>query len=243
MGAVKFGIVMLLAAGLAGADDADLRKEIEQLKAQVKALQADLEQIKATLKQQSAKTNPVFDISGDPVMGDANAKLTLIEFADFQCPYCQQYFKTIYQQVLDTYVKTGKMRYVFADFPGEQIHPFAMKAAEAAHCANEQGKFWEMHDQLFARQRDLGTTAVADGSKALGLNDVAFAACVTGGKYTPKIREAGQMASNLGLKGTPAFVFGMADPANTSKVKLVRALVGAQPYAQFQQIIDTLLAK
>jgi protein-disulfide isomerase len=243
MGAVKIGIVMLLAAGLASADDADLRKEMEQLKAQVKALQADLEQIKATLKEQSAKTNPVFDISGDPVMGDVNARLTLIEFADFQCPYCQQYFKTIYQQVLDTYVKTGKMRYVFADFPGEQIHPFAMKAAEAAHCANEQGKFWEMHDQLFTRQSELGTTAVADGSKALGLNDAAFSACVTGGKYAAKIREAGQTASSLGLKGTPAFVFGLADAANASKVKLVRALVGAQPYAQFQQIIDTLLAK
>ncbi len=243
-------MVVILLAGLAAGpliaqskDDADLRKEIEQLKAQVKALQSDLEQIKATLREQSARTNPVFDISGDPAMGDAAAKLTVIEFSDFECPYCLEYFKTSYRQVLDGYVKTGKLRYVFSDFPGEQIHPHALKAAEAARCASEQGKFWEMHDQLFTRQRDLGATGMTDGAKAAGLNEAAFGACLTSGKYTAKVQEEVKKTASLGLQGTPAFVFGVTDPADASKVKLLKALVGAQPYAQFQQTIDTLLAK
>jgi len=243
MGRLKFGMLMLLAAGLVRADDAELRKEIEQLKAQVKALQADLEQIKAALNEQKARTTPVYDISGDPAMGAANAKLTVIELSDFQCPYCLQYFKTIYPQVMDGYVKTGKIRYVFADFPGESTHPNALKAAEAGHCANEQGKFWEMHDQLFTRQRDLSTTGVADGAKAVGLNEAAFDACLAGGKYTAAIRESAQKIANIGLQGTPAFLFGTADPENPSKIKLAKALVGAQPYAQFQQVIDSLLTK
>ena len=224
-------------------DDGELRKEIDQLKAQVKALQSELDDIKATLNQQSARTNPTFDIGSDPVMGDAGAKLVVIEFSDFQCPYCNEYFKTSYRQVIDGYVKTKKVRYVFSDFPGETIHPRALKAAEAAHCANEQGKFWEMHDQLFTRQRDLATTGIEDGAKDIGLNITEFDSCLASGKYTAKIREAQKLTANLGMQGTPTFVFGMVDPANTSKVKLVRALVGAQPYAQFQQVIDGLLPK
>jgi protein-disulfide isomerase len=224
-------------------DDSDLRQEIDQLKAQLKTLQSELEEIKATLREQTARTNPTFDISGDPALGDPAAKLVLIEFSDFECPYCSEYFKTIYRQVLDGYVKTNKVRYVFGDFPGEKIHPHALKAAEAARCANEQGKFWEMHDQLFTRQRDLGATGIEDSAKGVGLNLTDFDSCLAAGRYTAKVKEAEQSTANLGLQGTPAFVFGIADPANPSKVKLLKALVGAQPYAQFQQVIDSLLSK
>jgi protein-disulfide isomerase len=199
--------------------------------------------LKAAQQQQNARNNPVFDISGDPSMGDPSAKVVLIEFSDFECPFCSEYFKTIYRQVIDGYVKTNKIRYVFGDFPGEKIHPHALKAAEAARCANEQGNFWQMHDQLFTRQRDIATTGIADSAKDAGLNLAVFDSCLAGGKYTAKIREAEQLTANLGLQGTPAFVFGIPDPANPSKVKLVRALVGAQPYAQFQQAIDSLLSK
>jgi protein-disulfide isomerase len=250
MASIRWGFVVLLVGGLMvvaseaqSNDEADLRKEVEQLKAQLKTVQGDLDRIKATLREQSARTNPVFDVSGDPAMGDASAKLVVIEFSDFECPYCLEYYKTIYHQVLESYVKTGKVRYVFGDFPGEKVHPHALKAAEAGRCANEQGKFWEMHDQLFARQRDLGTTGMSDGAKAAGLNVGDFETCLAGGRYTAAVREAALVTANLGLQGTPAFVFGTPDPLNASKVKLVKALVGAQPYAQFQQVIDSLLAK
>ena len=220
-----------------------LQKQIEELKTQLKSVQNDVDQIKATLREQSARANPVFDITGDPSKGEPGAKLVVVEFSDFECPFCLEYFKTIYSQVIEGYVKTGKVRYVFADFPGESIHPHALKAAEAGRCGNEQGKFWEMHDQLFMHQRDLATTGIQDAAHAAGLNQAQFESCLNSGKYTPKIRAAEEATAKMGVNGTPAFLIGTPDPADPSKIKLVRALVGAQPFAAFQQAIDSSLPK
>jgi protein-disulfide isomerase len=224
-------------------DDSDLRKEVDQLRTQMKSVQSELDQIRTVLREQSARSNPVFDIGGDPSMGDASAKLVLIDFSDFECPFCLDYFKTVYHQLIENYVNTGKVRYVFADFPGEKIHPHAFKAAEAARCSSEQGKFWGMHDQLFTRQRELGTTGIQDAARAAGLNEPQFESCLSAGKYTAAVRDAEDAAAKLGIQGTPAFGLGTPDPANPSKIKLLRALVGAQPYAVFQQAIDNLLPK
>lgn len=244
------GIACLVLAGVSQTvalaqtgESAALRQEIEQLRTQVKTLQTDVDAIKAQFSEQKARANPVFDISGDPGIGDKNAKLVIIEFSDFECPFCLEYFKTIYRQVIDSYVKTGKVRYVFSDYPGEKIHPHAFQAAQAGRCANEQGKFWEFHDQLFPRQRDLGSTGVVDASRAAGLNEAQFNACVASGKFADAIRRQEEAAAQLGMQGTPAFVFGTPDPSDPSKVKLGRALVGAQPLAAFQQSIESLLPK
>ncbi len=225
-------------------DDGGLQKQIDDLKAQLAALRSEMEQLKTTLRDQSARSRPVFDTSEYQSMGDQNAKLVLIEFSDFECPYCREYFKTSYRQLIDAYVKTNKIRYVYGDFPGEKIHPHALKAAEAARCAGEQNKFWEMHDQLFERQRELGSTALDDGAKEIGLNVPQFDTCVASGKYEAKVRASWQQIAGLGIQGTPAFAIGtIPDPANPAKVQLLRAIVGAQPYTQFQQTIDGLLPK
>jgi protein-disulfide isomerase len=223
--------------------EADLRKEIELLKTQMKAMQSDLDQIKAALRDQNARANPVFDITAAPSKGDPNAKVVMIEFSDFECPFCREYTKTIYNQILETYVTPGKVRYVFVDFPGEKIHPHALKAAEAARCANEQGKFWEMHDQLFARQKDLGSSGIGDAAQAAGLKKAEFDACFASGKYSEPVVQVEQANAKLGMTGTPTFVFATPDPSNPSKVKMVRALVGGQPYSAFQQILDSLVTK
>ncbi len=250
MTSFKRSIAVLVVLGLTAGrvlpqsqTDADLRKEIEELKAQMKSMQSDLDQIKAALREQSARANPVFDISGAPSKGDPNAKLVMIEFSDFECPFCREYFKTIYNQILDGYVKTGKIRYVFIDFPGEKIHPHALKAAEAARCANEQGKFWEMHDQLFSRQKDLGSTGIADAAQAAGLKQSDFDSCLASGRYNAAVQNVEQANLKAGMKGTPTFVFGAPDPANPSKVKMARALVGGQPYTAFQQVLDALVSQ
>ena len=249
-GILAFSVLSLLtgavgqrAAVAQSTESSDLRKEVEQLKTQLKSLQSELDEIKTTLKEQSARTNPVIDIAGDPAMGDAGAKLVLLEFSDFECPFCLEYFKTTYRQVIENYVNTGKVRYVFADFPGEKIHPHAFRAAEAGRCANEQGKFWEMHDQLFSRQRDFGTTGFEDAAHTVGLNEPQFSACLSSGKYSAAVRQAEETTSRLGVQGTPVFVVGIPDPANPLKIKLGRALVGAQTFAAFQQAIESLLPK
>ena len=244
----RIGNLAALLAGLAApalwaqsTGIADLQKEVSQLKTQLQAMRSDLDQIRSLLREQNSRATPTFDITGYPTLGNPEAKLVLIELSDFECPYCSEYVKTSYRQIIDAYVETGKLFYVFADFPGEKIHPNAVKAAIAGRCAAEQGKFWDLHDQLFAHQRDLGTTGIADAAKMAGLRQPELDACLSADRYSAKIRESEAATVKLGLQGTPAFVFGSFEPASDSKVKLVHALVGNQPYSAFQKTIDGLL--
>lgn len=223
--------------------DTELRKEVDGLKAEVKSLRADLEQIKQTLRDLTEPRAPVFDITGAPAMGDEKAKLVLIEFSDYQCPYCMDYFTNTYQRLLANYVKTGKVKYVARDFPGESIHPNALQAAEAARCATEQGKFWLMHDSLFRNQKELGSTGIAKSAADAGLDINKFNSCYASNKYLDPVRKDEDETVKLGVKGTPAFFLGTPDPANPSKIKLAKALIGSQPWSAFQQTIDGLLAK
>lgn len=132
------------------------------------------------------------------------------------------------------------MKYVFVDFPLESIHKFAFKAAEAARCAGEQGKFWEMHDRLFANQKDL--EPAKPHAEAIGLDVPKFEGCLSAGKYAEAIRKDAAEGQKAGVTGTPLFFLAYTDPAS-SKVKTVARLSGAQPYAAFKTQIDQLLAE
>ena len=131
------------------------------------------------------------------------------------------------------------MKYVFVDFPLESIHKFAFKASEAAHCAGEQGKFWEMHDRLFANQKTLEPWT--PHAQAIGLEVPKFEACMTSGKYADEIRRNLAEGAKAGVTGTPAFLLAYTEPGS-SKVKTQARLVGAQSYAAFKAEIDKLLA-
>jgi protein-disulfide isomerase len=149
----------------------DLRKEIQALTQSVKEMQKDLQEIKALLQSRAPAAPPqnvVLDLSGKPSQGEATAKLTLIEFSDFQCPFCGRHDRDTAPQIDKEYVTTGKLRHVFLDFPLESIHKVAFKAAEAANCAGEQGKYWEMHHRLFENQNKL--EALTHHAEAIGLD-------------------------------------------------------------------------
>lgn len=126
------------------------------------------------------------------------------------------------------------------DLPLEAIHPFAMKAAEATHCAGEQGKYWEMHDRLFANQRELARPDLSKHAQALGLDVRAFDQCVDSGKEAARVRKDVAEAEQLQANGTPTFFIGLTD-AKSSQIKGTR-IVGAQPYQAFKQAIDRLLS-
>lgn len=126
------------------------------------------------------------------------------------------------------------------DLPLEAIHPFAMKAAEATHCAGEQGKYWEMHDRLFANQRELARPDLSKHAQALGLDVGAFDHCVDSGKEAARVRKDVAEAEQLQANGTPTFFIGLTD-AKSSQIKGTR-IVGAQPYQAFKQAIDRLLS-
>jgi protein-disulfide isomerase len=163
------------------------------------------------------------EATDDPSRGPANAPVTIVEFSDFQCPFCARVNPTL-QQVKDTYGDT--IRVVFRDFPLLQIHPQAAKAAEAATCANEQGKFWEMHDRLFANQQKLQVADLKQHAADLGLNAEAFNQCLDSGKHEAEWRKDLEDGAKYGLSGTPAFFING------------RLISGAQPLEAFTEIIN-----
>lgn len=160
--------------------------------------------------------------------GPANAEVTLIEVSDFQCPYCQRHVATM-DQIMKDYA--GKVRRIWINFPLTSIHPYAQKAAEAAECAGEQGKFWEMHDKIFTNQSAITVDDLKGYAKDLGLDTSKFSSCLDDGKSALKIQQQMAAVQAAGITGTPGtFVNG----------ELVK---GAYPFDTFKQIIDAELAK
>jgi len=160
--------------------------------------------------------------------GPKEAPVAMVEFSDFQCPFCKSVLSTI-KQVMDSY--PGKIRWVFRDFPIVSLHPTAPKAHEAARCAGEQGKFWEYHDQLFERSPRHSPQELKQYAQELKLDGSAFAQCLDSGKYQAEVNSDGQEGTRFGVTGTPTFFING------------RLLVGAQPFAEFQRLVDSELAK
>jgi protein-disulfide isomerase len=231
-----------------------LSKDVEALKAGQAAMQKELEEIKGLLQAGQAaapapagrppgaeKSTAVLSLAGGHVKGEATAKVTLLEFTDYQCPFCGRYFRQTLPQLDKEYVQTGKVKYVVRDMPLEQIHPLALKAAEAANCAGEQGKFWPMHDRLFENQTALTRKDLQAHAEAVGLDAKAFAKCVDSAQETVKVRTDTIDATRAGARGTPTFYVGLTEP-NQLELKAAWVIRGAQPYEVFKQAIDSLLA-
>lgn len=164
----------------------------------------------------------------DPVLGPADAAITIIEFSDYECPYCQRWHAEVFERLMDTYA--DQVRLVYRDFPLTSIHPNAFAAAEAANCANEQGGFWDFHDRLFSMEQGLSSQAYQLYARQLGLDEEAFKECLDSGRYKEEVQSDFDYAAELGVRSTPTFFINGI------------AVVGAQPYEVFQQIIDKELA-
>lgn len=180
--------------------------------------------------------------TGDsPVLGSSNAPVTMIEFSDFQCPFCSQYFTQTLPAVEKNYIDSGKVKLVFKNMPLENLHPNAKAAAMAAECANEQGKFWDYHNKLFANQNSWANLSSVNATSTfkqyalqIGLDTTNFNSCVDSGKYSDKVNKDSQDGASYGATGTPTFFIGNDKKGYTK-------LVGAQPYATFQQTLDSEL--
>ena len=144
-------------------------------------------------------------------------------------------------QIETEYIKTGKIKYVFGDFPLEAIHPYSFKAAAAANCAGDEGKYWEMHDRLFANQTALTPEDLLKYGEAIGLDKPILQQCLESGKYDALIRKMKAQGEKAGVRGTPTLVIGVMEPDLTS-VKVLRVVVGIQPFAAFKEAIDAALA-
>ena len=199
--------------------------------------------LRPAVAQTSDVTNEVsINLDGAPSLGEKSAKVTIVEFSDYQCPLSSRYFNLTMREVVEDYVSTGKVRYVFRDFPIESIHPLALKAAEGARCAGEQGRYWELHDRLLRNQTAIGPEFLPLHAQMLKLDIPRFQECLGSGKYAEAIHESIAEGKKAGVRGTPGFFLGLTDP-RSSKLKAVTFVSGAQPYETFKEAIDKLLSR
>jgi protein-disulfide isomerase len=192
------------------------------------AVGAFVEELKTKASVKILMEAPKIEVAATgPSRGPDKAKVTIVEFSDFQCPYCKRG-----REVMDEVVKAypNDVRVVFRDFP-LGFHPYAQKAAEAGQCAGEQGKFWPMHDWMFDHQDQLAVEDLVGAAKSLGLDAKKFEACVTSGKQADAVRANQKAGESAGVKGTPAyFVNGVF-------------ISGAMPFEKFKATIDHELSR
>ncbi|MBT5023328.1 thioredoxin domain-containing protein [Candidatus Woesearchaeota archaeon] len=166
----------------------------------------------------------------DAIKGDLDAPVTIVEFSEFECPFCAKFYSDTYLKIKSEYIDTGKVRIVFRDFP-LGFHANAQKAAEAAECAGDQDMYYDMHDMLFEDGVVGGVTTFKKYAKELGLDTEEFDECLDSDKHAQEVQDDMAAGSSFGVSGTPAFFI------NGQKI------VGAQPFSAFEAIIEEELAK
>ncbi|GIU68184.1 MAG: hypothetical protein KatS3mg001_034 [Candidatus Pacearchaeota archaeon] len=186
-------------------------------------------------EQPSIKVSSLIE-DNDPVLGDKNAPVSIIEFSDFQCPFCAQaHFGALAEFKQSDYFKNGQVNLVYKHFPLSSIHPFAQKAAEASMCAYDQGKFWEYHDMLFENQNALDTQSLKSYAQQLGLNTQEFNNCLDSNKYRSEVTKEFSQATSSGGQGTPYFIIVNKESNRAIPVS------GAVPWQNLEGAIQSIL--
>jgi len=251
---ITVAALALVAQGLFGpvaaADpgDEELGAEVAALKQGQDEIRKELAEIKKLLQEgaraAAAPSGPdvagkIFNLGENPAIGNDGAKIALLEFTDYQCPYCKRHSEQTQPQIQSEYIDGGKIRFVSLDMPLTNIHPLAVKAAEAAHCADEQGQYWQMRDRMFDNQKALEPWNAH--AEALGLDVAKFETCLGSGKYADAIKADLAEAYKAGATGTPSFVVAVIDDEDPTKAKGVSFIRGAVPFAQFKAALDEAL--
>ena len=236
--AAAIAVALLSAAPYARADGISAEQAQEIIN--------ELKQIRQTLeKMQTPQAAPAPDDKvsyklspGGFSMGDAKAPLVMVEYTDFQCPFCQQFHNTAFAQIKTNYIDTGKIRFVSRDFPLD-FHENARRAATAGRCAAEQGKFWEMRHVMIVNAEQLKPDNLVAYAGQVKMDPAKFKSCLDSDKYKAQIDQDIAEGGVAGVQGTPSFVLGTM---NNDKLEGVR-MVGAMPYAQFDAKIQEMLEK
>ena len=238
---VALGFAIPVTAAEEGEEE--LSAQVESLKQGQDDIRKELAEIKKLLQQgvRAAPSGPnvagkIFNLGENPAKGSGTAKIALLEFTDYQCPFCKRHTEGTQVQIESEYVDSGKVRFVSLDMPLPNLHKLAMKAAEAAHCADEQGQYWEMRDRMFQNQRALEPWNAH--AEALGMDVSKFEACLNSGKYADAVRADIAEATKAGATGTPSFVVAVIDDKDPSKAKGLTFIRGAQQFTAFQAALD-----
>jgi protein-disulfide isomerase len=246
-------MVLAIASSARAQAPRDTARDLTAVSAELARIKADLEIVKGQLGQvlrllsqrpiqgAAAPSGPVrASVADAPFLGRTDAPVTVIEFSDYECPFCQRFFATTLPAIKREYVDAGKVRYVFRDYPLDQLHPRARKAAEAAHCAGEQGQYWEMHDALFRSPAALALPQLVEHARSIGLDGAKFDECLASGRHAARIERGLTDGAAAGVRGTPGFVIGRTTAGDVVEGTPIR---GAQPLETFRRIIDQMLAQ
>ncbi len=242
-------MVLWLAARPAVAQDAKhLQQQIDELRKGQEQILKQLEDIRSLLKEQrvakeSKPVRPSFlsiNVHGEPFRGEAKARVAILEYSDFDCGFCAEFATNIFPQIDSHYIKTGKVKFFFRDMPSPE-HPFAVFKAKAARCAGEQGKYWQMHDYLFAHQLPMGTSDAPKLAEAVGIDASKLSRCLAADKYASIAQRSLASAEKFGIDGTPAFIIGTLSE-DGSFLKAAEVTIGTQTYEFFQKKLDALIS-
>lgn len=245
--ALVSGVVVALAVGLFAAGFAtssllDDDVDIAPIEDELVALNQQVDEIQVSLRSAAAdgadagddapQGSPEAAVSAasqdDPTWGPEDAAIVMVEFSDFQCPYCGRFATETMPQIREAY--GDRVKFIYRDFPLSAIHANAQKAAEAAQCAQDQGYFWQYHDLLFANQGALGLAELKSYAAQVGADADEFGDCLDSGKHQQEVLQDIQDGRTAGITGTPGFIVSNL------------LISGAQPYETFQQVLDQLLA-
>lgn len=209
---------------------------------------SELRQIRQLLEKQGGgtaanrppePTRAKLNMEGSQMLGSKDAPVTMVEFTDYQCPFCQRFHTTVFNELKKNYIDTGKVRFYSRDLPLDTMHPNAIRAAMAARCAAEQGQFWKLRDIMGANPDKLDMTSIMADAASLKMDTTAFKSCVESDKYKSAIQNDVLEAMKIGADGTPTFVIGKSTANGVDG----EVLVGAQPYVAFDQKLKQLESK
>jgi protein-disulfide isomerase len=243
--AAMAALALLTLGAVAPAARADMTQEqVQQMLDELKGIRTALEKMGVPGGgQQQQAAQPVSDKvtmqmpANARQIGRKDAPLVMVEYTDLQCPFCQQFHNTAYDEIKKNYIDTGKVLFVSRDFPLD-FHPWARPAAIAARCAGDQGKFWEVRNTLISNADKLSKEMITQTASTFGLDMKKFAACQESDFYTADINKQIAEGTAAGISGTPSFIVGRVTNGTLDGVRIV----GAMPYAQFDSQLKDMLA-
>ena len=227
----RYAKYLCLAATLAapvGAQEPGItRQQADQILNELRQIRQLLEKQQAGKPQEPARAT--LNLTGAQMLGSKNAPLTMVEYTDYQCPYCRQFHLTVFDELKKNYIDTGKVRFYSRDLPLDSLHPNAIRAAEAGRCAADQGQFWALRNVMGANPDKLDLDHLAGFATDLKMDALAFRNCVTSEKYKAAVEADILEAMKVGAQATPSFVIGKSTPEGVDG----ELVVGAMPYPSF----------
>ena len=222
-----------LADGISSQQAADILQELKQIRQLLEKQQVQAQAPAAAPTPQRVQVK----LGKEFALGHADAPVTIVEFNDLQCPFCARFQASTFPEIKKNYIDTGKVRFINRDMPLDEIHPQAIRSAQAARCAADQNKYWEVAAKIIENSASLSPQSIDQYAKGTGVDFVAYQACMESGRHLDEIRDSAAAARALGISGTPSFVIGRV----TGDTLDGQVFVGALPYSNFETAIKGLL--